>query len=114
MMAPASAAALSRGTTCRSSPKISCSSHPPGLSELTTGVPQASASTATVGQASRSDGSTNTSAAVQYVAIVWLSTWPVKLVWAATPASAARRWSSSSSGPEPQMMALPGFSWVIG
>ena len=61
-MAWASASGSCFGTTATSSPKISRSSTPPGLSVETTGVPQASASRATVGVASRTDDSTNRSA----------------------------------------------------
>ena len=64
-IAAASAPASSRGTIRTSSPNTPFSSTPPGLSDEITGVPDASASTATVGSASSSEGSTNRSAAAQ-------------------------------------------------
>ena len=61
-IARANGSTCSRGTTVMSSGKMAPSSTPPGWSAEMTGVPEASASTATVGSASSRDGRTNTSA----------------------------------------------------
>jgi len=63
--APVRVNSVSPGTIDTSGPNSPFSSSPPGLSLDNTGVPHASASTATVGSASSSDGSTNRSAAAQ-------------------------------------------------
>ena len=104
-MARASARGFSFGTTLTSYPKISLSSTPPGLSAVMTGVPDASASSATVGHASSSDGSTNASAAASNRAMAWLSTRPAKVTCPSTPLVRATTFSSSSSGPVPQMIS---------
>ena len=62
-----------------------------------TGVPDASASSATVGQASSSDGSTNASAAASYRAMVWLSTRPANVTWPSTPLARAMSFSSAAA-----------------